>query len=126
MFGNPETTPGGNALKFYTSVRLDIRRIGQIKPAEEVIGGRVRVKVVKNKVAPPFRISEFDIMYNEGISRHGDSLDLALDRGLVTKAGAWFSYDGQQIAQGREAAKQFFKDNPKLFSKLEKDLLKAI
>ena len=125
MFGNPETTPGGNALKFYSSVRLDIRRIGQIKAssAEQVIGNRVRVKVVKNKVAPPFRISEFDIMYNEGLSRCGDSLDLATDYGLVVKSGAWFSLDGQKIAQGREAAKQFLKDNPKVLAKLEQQIM---
>ena len=127
MFGNPETTPGGNALKFYSSIRLDIRRISQIKSSsgEEVIGSRVRVKVVKNKVAPPFRLSEFDIMYNEGISRQGDSLDLATDYGLVTKAGAWFSLDGEKIAQGREAAKQFLKDNPKVLTKLEHQIKAA-
>ena len=123
MFGNPETTPGGNALKFYCSIRLDIRRIGQIKVGDEVVGSQVRVRVVKNKVAPPFKSSEFDIMYNEGISRHGDSLDLATARGLVLKSGAWFSYDGERIAQGREAAKQYFRDNPKSFAKLEKQIL---
>ena len=122
MFGNPETTPGGNALKFYSTVRLDIRRVGQIKQAESVIGNRVKVKVVKNKIAPPFRIAEFDIMYNEGISQAGDVLDLATDRNLVEKSGAWFSYKGEQIAQGREAAKQHLKDNPKVLAELEKQI----
>lgn len=120
MFGNPETTSGGNALKFYASVRLDIRRIGQIKSGEEIIGNRVRVKVVKNKVAAPFRTAEFDIMYNEGISTSGDLLDLAVAEGYVGKSGAWFDYEGEKIAQGREAAKQFLKDNPKVAKKLDK------
>ena len=114
MFGNPETTTGGNALKFYSSVRMDIRRIGQIKQGEEVIGNRTRVKVVKNKIAPPFKECEFDIMYNEGISRTGDLIDLAAAKGIVEKAGAWYSYKGEKIAQGREAAKAYLKDNPKL------------
>ena len=114
MFGNPETTTGGNALKFYSSVRMDIRRIGQIKQGDEVIGNRTRVKVVKNKIAPPFKESEFDIMYNEGISRSGDLIDLASVRGIVDKAGAWYSYKGEKIAQGREAAKTYLRDNPKI------------
>ncbi len=126
MFGNPETTSGGNALKFYSSVRLDIRRIGQIKVAEDVVGNRTRVKVVKNKVAPPFKTAEFDIMYNEGISATGDLIDLAVEKGIVGKSGAWFDYDGAKIAQGREAAKQYLKDNPKAFDKIHKELLQAI
>jgi recombination protein RecA len=119
MFGNPETTTGGNALKFYASVRLDIRRISQIKSGEEVIGSRVRVKVVKNKVAPPFREAEFDIMYNHGISREGDTLDLAVNSEIVQKSGAWFEYEGVKIGQGREAAKQYLTENPKTLQKLE-------
>ncbi|MDQ2973287.1 MAG: recombinase RecA [bacterium] len=120
MFGNPETTTGGNALKFYASVRMDIRRISQIKTAESVIGNRVRVKVVKNKVAPPFREAEFDIMYNEGISIAGDVLDLATNNELVEKAGAWFAYNDEKIGQGREAAKQYLRDNPKVLAELDK------
>ena len=123
MFGNPETTTGGNALKFYASVRMDIRRIGQIKSGDEVIGNHVRVKVVKNKVAPPFREAEFDIMYNQGISREGDVIDLAAAKGIVDKSGAWYEYDGQKIAQGREAAKQFLRDNPKIFDDVVKKTL---
>ena len=122
MFGNPETTTGGNALKFYSSVRMDIRRIGQIKQGDEVIGNRTRVKVVKNKIAPPFREAEFDIMYNEGISKVGDLIDLASERELIEKSGAWYSYQGEKIAQGREAAKAYMKENPKLASELEKEL----
>ncbi len=122
IFGNPETTPGGNALKFYASLRLDIRRLGQIKQAEASIGNRVKVRVVKNKVAPPFRVAEFDIMYNEGISQSGDILDLAVERGLVTKSGAWFSYQDQQMAQGREAAKGYLVDHPKLLADLEQQI----
>lgn len=122
MFGNPETTTGGNALKFYASVRMDIRRISQIKAGEDIIGNRVRVKVVKNKIAPPFRQTEFDIMYNEGISTEGDVLDLATDRGIVEKAGAWFSYGSDKIAQGREAAKQYLKDNPKVLAEIDKKI----
>lgn len=112
MFGNPETTTGGNALKFYASVRMDIRRIGQIKQGDSVMGNRTRVKVVKNKIAPPFREAEFDIMYNRGISASGDILDLAANRGIVEKAGAWYAYNGAKIGQGREAAKQYLEDNP--------------
>jgi len=112
MFGNPETTTGGRALKFYASVRIDIRRIAAIKDGDQVIGGRTRVKVVKNKVAPPFREAEFDIMYGEGISREGDLLDLAVEKRIVEKSGAWFAYSGERLGQGRENAKQFMKDNP--------------
>ena len=118
MFGNPETTTGGNALKFYSSVRMDIRRIAQIKQGDEVVGNRTRVKVVKNKIAPPFRQAEFDIMYNQGISTAGDVLDLATDRGIVEKAGAWYSYNGEKIGQGREATKKYLQDNPKLITEL--------
>jgi recombination protein RecA len=119
MFGNPETTTGGNALKFYASVRLDIRRTSQIKSGDDVIGNRTRVKVVKNKIAPPFREAEFDIVYNHGISTEGDVLDLAVEKGLVEKAGAWFSYNGEKISQGREAAKQYLIDNPKVLKELD-------
>ena len=111
MFGNPETTTGGRALKFYASVRIDIRRIASIKDGDQVIGGRTRVKVVKNKVAPPFREAEFDVMYGEGISREGDLLDLAVERRIVEKSGAWFAYAGERLGQGRENAKQFLKEN---------------
>jgi recombination protein RecA len=111
MFGNPETTTGGRALKFYASVRIDIRRIASIKDGDQMIGGRTRVKVVKNKVAPPFREAEFDIMYGEGISREGDLLDLAVEKRIVEKSGAWFAYGGERLGQGRENAKQFLKDN---------------
>ncbi|MEI6668287.1 MAG: recombinase RecA [Acidobacteriota bacterium] len=126
MFGNPETTTGGRALKFYASVRLDIRRIASIKEAEAVIGGRVRVKVVKNKVAPPFREAEFDILYGEGISREGDLLDLAVDRKVVEKSGTWFSYGSERLGQGRENAKQFLRDNPDLCQKLETQVRKEL
>lgn len=118
MFGNPETTTGGNALKFYASVRMDIRRIGQIKQADAVIGNRTRVKVVKNKIAPPFREAEFDIMYNQGISATGDILDLATAANVVEKAGAWFAYNGEKLGQGREAAKTFLEANPKILSEI--------
>lgn len=114
MFGNPETTTGGNALKFYASVRMDIRRISQIKAGDSVVGNRTRVKVVKNKIAPPFREAEFDIMYNQGISKAGDILDLAVNFNIVEKAGAWFAYDGGKIGQGREAAKTYLEENPKV------------
>ena len=126
MFGNPETTTGGNALKFYASVRMDIRRTSQIKSADEVLGNRVRVKVVKNKVAPPFREAEFDIMYNQGISREGDVLDLAITRGIMTKAGAWIAYEGSNVAQGREAGKQYLKDNPEILEKIAKEVTDAV
>jgi recombination protein RecA len=120
MFGNPETTSGGNALKFYASVRMDIRRISQIKQGERMIGNHVRVKIVKNKIAPPFREAEFDIMFNEGISKQGDLIDLATTRNIVEKSGAWFNYKGEKIGQGREAAKQFLRDNPKVMAEIEK------
>lgn len=125
MFGNPETTTGGNALKFYSSVRMDIRRIGQIKQGEDVIGNRTRVKVVKNKIAPPFRQAEFDIMYNEGISKSGDVLDLAVENGIVEKSGAWFAYNDGKIGQGREAAKQYLQDNPKIMDEIAKKVTEA-
>ncbi|MFM2182856.1 MAG: recombinase RecA, partial [Actinomycetota bacterium] len=114
MFGSPETTPGGRALKFYSSVRLDIRRIESIKDGAEVVGSRTRVKVVKNKVAPPFKQAEFDIMYGKGISREGSLLDMAVDMGIVKKSGAWFTYDGEQLGQGRENAKSYLADNPQI------------
>ena len=120
MFGNPETTTGGNALKFYASVRLDIRRTGQIKEGEDIIGNRTKVKVVKNKIAPPFRVAEFDIMYNEGISRTGDVLDLAVQHGIVGKSGAWFDYNDSKIGQGREATKKYLKENPKVLEEIDK------
>ena len=119
MFGSPETTTGGNALKFYSSVRLDIRRIGAIKDREEVVGNQTRVKVVKNKLAPPFRQVEFDIMYGEGISKTGELLDLGVKTGIVEKSGAWFSYDSQRLGQGRENARQFLKDNPEISLQIE-------
>jgi recombination protein RecA len=125
MFGNPETTTGGNALKFYASVRMDIRRIGQIKQGEEVIGNRTRVKVVKNKIAPPFRQAEFDIMYNEGISVSGDVLDLAATAGIVEKSGAWYAYNDQKIGQGREATKKYLDDNPKVLTEIAAKVRKA-
>jgi recombination protein RecA len=119
MYGNPETTTGGNALKFYASVRLDIRRTGQIKDRDEIVGNATRVKVVKNKVAPPFRQVEFDIMYGEGISKIGEILDIGVKAGLVEKSGAWFSYDSIRIGQGRENAKNFLRDNPEVCTRLE-------
>jgi recombination protein RecA len=124
--GNPETTTGGNALKFYASVRLDIRRINQVKEGEEVTGSRVRAKVVKNKVAPPFRQAEFDIMYGEGISREGDLLDLAAERGLITKSGAWYSHQDERIGQGRENAKKYLKENPPLAAELDAQLRREL
>lgn len=120
MFGNPETTPGGRALKFYSSVRLDVRRIESIKQANEVVGNRTRVKVVKNKIAPPFREAEFDIVYGEGISREGGILDIAVSMDIVNKSGAWFSYNGQRIGQGRENAKQFLRENSAMCAEIEK------
>src|SRR5262250_1568811 len=119
LFGNPETTTGGRALKFYASVRMDIRRIASIKDGDTVVGGRTRVKVVKNKVAPPFREAEFDVMYGEGISRTGDLLDLAVDRRIIEKSGAWFAYGGERLGQGRENAKQFLKENPDILRAIE-------
>ena len=126
MFGNPETTTGGRALKFYSSVRIDIRRIGAIKDGDQVIGSRTRVKIVKNKTAAPFREAEFDMMYGEGISREGDLLDLAVNGNLVEKSGSWFSYKGERIGQGRENAKQFLRDNSDIRHKLEIDVRKAL
>ena len=120
MFGNPETTTGGNALKFYASIRMDIRKIGQIKQGEAIVGNRTRIKVVKNKIAPPFREAEFDIMYNEGISKSGDILDLAANRNVVDKAGAWYSYKGEKIGQGREATKTYLDKNPKMLQEISK------
>ena len=119
MFGNPETTTGGNALKFYASVRIDIRRIGQIKSGDDITGNRTKTKIVKNKIAPPFRVAEFDIMYNEGVSRAGDVLDLAVEHDIVQKSGAFYKYNEANIGQGREAAKQYLKDNPTAFSEIE-------
>jgi recombination protein RecA len=119
MFGNPETTTGGRALKFYSSVRIDIRRIGAIKDGDMVVGGRTRVKVVKNKVAPPFREAEFDVMYGEGISKEGDLLDLAVDRKIVEKSGTWFAFNGERLGQGRENVKQFLRDNPEVMKTIE-------
>lgn len=126
MFGNPETTTGGNALKFYASVRLDIRKITAIKDGEEVKGNQTRVKVVKNKVAPPFRKAEFDIMFGEGISRNGEIIDLGTDLGIVKKSGSWYSYNDTKLGQGREAAKDCLKDNPELAEELEKLIFKAL
>ena len=122
MFWNPETTPGGRALKFYASVRLDIRRIENIKQDGEVIGNRTRVKVVKNKVAPPFREAEFDILYGEGISKEGSILDLAVNLDIVEKSGAWFSYNGAKIGQGRENVKKYLKENPKILAEIEQKI----
>ena len=119
MFGNPETTTGGNALKFYASVRLDIRRIGQIKDGEDMIGNRTKVKVAKNKVAPPFRVVEFDIMYGKGISRSGEVLDIAVDAGVVQKSGSWFSYEGTKLGQGRDSVKELLEDNPEMLKEIE-------
>jgi recombination protein RecA len=119
MYGSPETTSGGNALKFYASVRLDIRRIGAIKERDEVVGNQTRVKVVKNKLAPPFKQVEFDIMYGEGVSKVGELVDLGVKAGVVEKSGAWYSYDSQRIGQGRENAKLFLKQNPDIANKIE-------
>ena len=126
MFGNPETTSGGRALKFYSSLRLDIRRIGAIKDADRVVGNRTKVKVAKNKVAPPFREAEFDIMYGEGISREGDLLDLAANNRVVEKSGAWFSYKSERLGQGRENSKQTLKDNPEVLKRIENDVKRAL
>jgi len=123
MFGSPETTTGGNALKFYSSVRLDIRRIGAIKKDEDVIGNRTRVKVVKNKLAPPFKEVEFDILYGQGISREGDLVDLASEANIIDKSGAWFSFNGERIGQGRENAKQFLTDHPETYNSIEAKVL---
>jgi recombination protein RecA len=126
MFGNPETTTGGNALKFYSSVRLDIRRIGQIKEGDNIVGNRTRVKVVKNKLAPPFRMAEFDIMYGEGISKVGEIVDLGVEKGIIKKSGSWFSYGDSKLAQGRDAVKQVLQDNPELSEEIEKKVREAL
>ena len=126
MFGHPETTTGGNALKFYASVRLDIRRVSQIKDGDEVIGNQTRVKVVKNKVAPPFRKAEFDIMFGEGISRAGEIIDLGVEKGIIKKSGSWFSYDDTKLGQGRDAAKKCIQDNPELAEELEAKIMEAL
>ena len=126
MFGNPETTTGGNALKFYSSVRLDIRRIGQIKDADKVMGNRARVKVIKNKVAPPFRQAEFDIIYGEGISKAGELIDLGVDNEILTKSGSWFSYGETRLGQGRDAVKNILKDNPELAEEIEAKIVEAL
>jgi recombination protein RecA len=123
MFGNPETTTGGNALKFYASIRMDVRRIASIKQGQDVIGSRTKVRVVKNKVSPPFKEVEFDLIHGEGISREGDVLDLAVDKNIVDKSGTWYTYQGQRIGQGRENSKQFLKENPKLLEAMEKEIL---
>ncbi|WP_443946026.1 recombinase RecA [Pedobacter sp. AW1-32] len=126
MFGNPETTTGGNALKFYASVRLDIRRTSQIKDSDEVSGNRVKVKIVKNKVAPPFRIAEFDVMFGEGISKNGEIIDLGVDFGIIKKAGSWFSYGDTKLGQGRDAVKQLLMDNPELAEELETKIKREV
>ena len=126
MFGSPETTTGGNALKFYSSVRLDIRRIGALKKGDEVVGNQTRVKVVKNKMAPPFKLAEFEILYGEGISREGELIDLGVAHNIVEKSGAWYSYDGDRIGQGKENARQFLKDNPKIADSLAKKVREAV
>ena len=126
MFGNPETTTGGNALKFYSSVRLDIRKIGPIKEGDNIIGNQVRVKVVKNKVAPPFKKAEFDLMFNEGISKIGELVDLGVDNGILTKSGSFYSYDGKKLAQGRDAVKNVLRENPDLAEEIEAKLMEAL
>jgi recombination protein RecA len=126
MFGNPETTPGGRALKFYASVRLDIRRIGAVKDGSDVVGNRTRVKVVKNKVAPPFKQAEFDILYGHGISREGSLLDLGVEHGFVRKSGAWYTYEGDQLGQGKENSRNFLRDNPDLANEIEKRILEKL
>ncbi len=126
MFGNPETTTGGNALKFYSSMRLDIRRIENIKDNQEVIGGRVRVKVVKNKMAPPFKQAEFDIYFNEGVSRAGEIVDLGAERGIIDKSGAWYSYGGNRIGQGRDNVKEYLKANPETAAEIEAKIIEAV
>jgi recombination protein RecA len=126
MFGNPETTTGGNALKFYASVRLDIRRVTTLKDGDQPIGNQVRVKVVKNKVAPPFRKAEFEIMFGEGISKYGELVDLGVEYNIIQKSGSWFSYNGSKLAQGRDATKALLKDNPELCEEIEAQIMEAI
>jgi recombination protein RecA len=126
MFGNPETTTGGNALKFYASVRLDIRKAQAIKDGDEIIGNQVRVKVIKNKVAPPFKKAEFDLMFNEGISRVGELIDMGVEQGILTKSGSWYSYEGTKLAQGRDAAKNILRDNPDLADEIEAKVMEAL
>jgi len=126
MFGNPETTTGGNALKFYASVRMDIRRIGSIKRGEEVIGNETRVKVVKNKVAPPFKVADFDILYNEGISRHGEIIELGVIHRIIDKSGAWYAYKGEKIGQGKDNTREFLKENPAMASEIEAKIREAV
>jgi recombination protein RecA len=126
MFGNPETTTGGNALKFYASVRLDIRRTNQLKEGEEIIGSRTRVKIVKNKLAPPFKKADFDILYGEGISQLGEIVDLGTDFNIIKKSGSWFSYGDTKIGQGRDAVKQILKDNPELYEELKAKVSEAL
>ena len=126
MFGNPETTTGGNALKFYASVRLDIRRMAQIKDGDEAVGNRVKVKVVKNKVAPPFRAAEFDIVFGEGISKNGEIIDMGVELGIVNKSGSWFSYGSDKLGQGRESVKQLLRDNPELANEIEAKIREKI
>jgi recombination protein RecA len=126
MFGSPETTTGGKALKFYASVRLDVRRIETLKDGQDAVGSRVRVKVVKNKLAPPFRQAEFDMLFGEGVSREGSLIDLGVEHGLVRKAGAWYTYEGDQLGQGKENARKFLKDNPDLAEELEKKIKEKV
>ena len=126
MFGNPETTTGGNALKFYASIRLDIRKISQLKNGDEVVGSQTRVRVVKNKVAPPFRKAEFDIMYGEGISRTGEIVDMGVELGIIKKSGSWFSYGDTKLGQGREAVKDLLKDNIELAEEVEAKIVEAV
>jgi recombination protein RecA len=126
MFGSPETTTGGNALKFYASVRLDIRKSTPIKDGDEIIGNQVRVKVIKNKVAPPFKKAEFDLMFNEGISLVGELIDLGVEQGVLTKSGSWYSYDGNKLAQGRDGAKRVLRDNPDLAAEIEEKLMAVL
>ena len=126
MFGSPETTTGGKALKFYASVRLDVRRIETLKDGTEPVGSRVKVKVVKNKVSPPFRIAEFDMLFGQGISREGGLIDVGVDAGLVRKAGAWYTYEGDQLGQGKENSRAFLRDNPDLANELEKRILEKL
>jgi recombination protein RecA len=126
MFGNPETTTGGNALKFYASVRIDVRRTTQLKDGDEALGNRTRVKVVKNKMAPPFKKAEFDIVFGEGISHVGEIVDLGVDYGIITKSGSWFSYGDQKLAQGREATKQLLRDNTELCDEIEAKIREAL